>query len=85
MNLQDDTKDSRMMRCNVLVFLGCYYLLKPICKLITKDSGDGDVMCWFFWDATIFCNQFATKDSHMMRCDALIFLDAIIFCNQFAR
>jgi hypothetical protein len=24
--------------------------------MITKDSRNGDVMCWFSWDATIFCN-----------------------------
>jgi hypothetical protein len=22
--------------------------------MITKDSSNGDVMCWFFWDAAIF-------------------------------
>jgi hypothetical protein len=28
-------------------FLGCYYLLWQLCKMITKDSSNCDVMCWF--------------------------------------
>jgi hypothetical protein len=24
--------------------------------MIAKDSSNCDVMCWLFWDATIFCN-----------------------------
>ena len=27
-----------------------------LCKMITKDSSN---MCWVFWDAMIFCNNFA--------------------------
>jgi hypothetical protein len=44
------------MRCDVLGFLGCYYLLQQLCKMITKDSSN---MCWVFRDAMIFCNNFA--------------------------
>ncbi len=107
--LQDDSADSSMMWC--VGFLGCYYLLLQLCKMITKDSSNCDVMCsavgnsppfwnespfqtftqnfnltlwltvltnwlkwrfvqkrgrvadgwmcWVFWDATIFCNNFA--------------------------
>ena len=39
-----------------------------------------------FWDAMIFCNNFAnmiTNDSRW--CDVLVFWDAMIFCNNFAR
>jgi hypothetical protein len=52
--------------------------------MITKDSSN--VMCWVFWDAMIFCNNFTRrlkKDSKMitkddsMRGDVFVFWDAM--------
>ena len=47
-----------------------------------------DALGWFFWDATIFCNNFARWLQKIVACyDALdwFFWDATIFCNNFAR
>ncbi len=46
-----------------------------------------DAMCWFFWDAMIFCNNFARWLQKIVVCDAMcwFFWDATIFCNNFAR
>ncbi len=44
------------------------------------------VMCWFFWDATIFCNNFARWLQKLVAtCGVLGFWDSTIFCNNFAR
>jgi hypothetical protein len=83
------TKDSSNIWCDVLVFLGCYDLLLQVCKMITKDSSNCQVMFWFIWilwDATIFCNNFARwLQKIVATCDVLFFWDAMIFCNNFAR
>ncbi len=75
-------------------FLGCYYVLKQLCKMITKYSSNTwchwcDVLV--FWDATIFCNNFARwLQKIVATCDVTdvmcwFFWDATIFCNNFAR
>ncbi len=46
-------------------------------------------MYWFFWDAMIFCNNFARwLQKIVATCDVMMywfFWDAMIFCNNFAR
>ncbi len=53
--------------------------------MITKDSSmRADVLA--FWDATIFCNNFARwLQRIVVTCDVLVFWYAMIFCNNFAR
>ena len=58
---------------HVLGFLLCYYLLQQLCKMMTKDSKN------MWWDAMIFCNNFARWWQKMvafmaLRCDVLILL-----------
>ena len=43
------------------------------------------MMCWFLWDATIFCNNFARWLQKIVATWCVGFLDAMIFCNNFAR
>ncbi len=50
------TKDSSM-RCDLLVFLGCYDLCNNFARWL-QNSVACDVMCWFSWGAMIFCNNF---------------------------
>ena len=71
--MQDDTKDSG--NCDVFGFSG---MLRSFVTSLQDDTQKivatvMNEMCWVFWDATIFCNKFAT----VMRSD--------LTCNKFAR
>ncbi len=46
---------------DVLVFLGCYDLFVTTLQDDSKDSSNIWYGVFVFWDATIFCNNFASK------------------------
>ncbi len=76
--------------CFIGMLVSCYYLLKQLCKMITKDSSKWlatcDAMCWFSWVAMIFCNNFARGLQKIVAtCDAmcLFYWDASIMLLSF--
>ncbi len=47
-------------------------------RWLQKIVASYDEMCWFFWDATIFCNNFARWLQKIVACDAMCWISGMI-------